>query len=388
MRPIALAVVGMSVVGCAFMRANPAAYEATLPRGPYRVELAVTADRYLVTEVMLGGAMRRFVVDTGSPTTVVDEQLAAALALPRAGTTPLRDFEGRRSEHAVVRAPTLGVGAVELRDVGMVVADVRWISALECKPIEGILGLNALQGALELDLPGGVLRMASSVDELPARPGGMATRAYPPSYLPLLPPVVATFVPQPFTIDTGSPMAITVTTSVRKRLPPTAFKPVQTVAGGFAGTAAGSKRERVFWWPKVAIGGLDLEGVLTVGDAGATTLGLGVLRHFVVRIARSPLLMTFWPGPTTPPRRPASLGLGLYPRGEGAAVNWLVADSPASAAGVRWGDEVLAIDGEPLAQMAAEARCVAIRDLRLRPRVRLTLARSGEVEVVARPLFP
>lgn len=87
-------------------------------------------------------------------------------------------------------------------------------------------------------------------------------------------------------------------TPVRRRLPPTAFKAVETVAGGFAGTAAGSKREHVFLWPKLAIGGLDLEGVLTVGDAGATTLGLGVLRHFVVRIARSPLLMTLWPGPT------------------------------------------------------------------------------------------
>ncbi len=378
------------LAGCFSRGISPVISEATLPADDYLIEIPVTADRYLIAEVKLGAEPRSALIDTGASMSVIDDDLAAALGLATVGTAPVIDFEGKRASAPVVRVPSLTLGGVPLRDVGMVVLDLDTLGDAECKNIGAVIGNNVMRGAIEVDVGGGVVRLAASPERLGARPGGLTSSSYPPSYNVLLPPVVTTFLPQPVWVDTGSPMTITATRSVVRRLDVGASLALTTVAGGVHGRTARPVKRRLFAWSGPPIGGLDLTGVSTVGGAGSTTIGLGVLRSFVMRVDREARTITLWPNDTPLRKGIDSFGLAIDPTDE-PRVYWLIEGSPASEAGVRWGDRVVSIDGEALAAMAKPARCLAIRDLNKREAVRLGIARGSGVQEVAlkrRQLLP
>ena len=377
--------------GCLARQTHPAIYEAMLPEEPGLIELAVSSDRFLVAEVEVAGRPLNFIVDTGAPTSVLDDEVAAALGLTAIGTTPIADFQGRRLRLPVVRVPVMRLGGVEVRDVGMVVSDLSASSRVECKPIAGILGNNVMRGAVELDIGAGRVRLGSSMAELGARAGGSSGMAYPPTYNINLPPAVATFIPSPVALDTGSPMAITVTRAVDRKLGVGAALAVETTVGGVHGDSPDSVQMRIYPWPRTPVGGLDLAGVWTLGGAGSTTIGLAVLRSFVVRMDREARTVTFWPGEQPLRRGLESFGLGLGVRGDGAVVTWLVAGSPASEVGLRFGERVVALDGVKLQGQEPQARCLAVRDLARREQVRVSVVRDGrvvELALVRRALVP
>ena len=373
---------------CLGRHVHPAVYEAKRPEGPYMVEVPVTADRYLVADVGIGDLTRPFLVDTGASMSLLDDDVAAALGLASIGETRIVDFEGARRDVKVVRLASLSLGGLQLADVGMAVTDLDWHADAECKPIAGVLGNNVLSGAIELDVGAGALRLASSADRFAPRPGGVTAMAYPPTYNVNLPPFVATLVPHPVVIDTGSPMAITVARAVERKLRPGPALTVQSTVGGVNSSRMATRS--LFAWSAAPIAGLDLEGVATIGGAGSTTIGLGVLRGYVVRVDREARTLTFWPG-RGPTRGMASMGFGVERAEAGARVSWLVDGSPASTAGLRFGDVIVAVDGAPLAAMEVGARCVAIRDLHRRERARLGVRRGEvvvEIEVERRELLP
>lgn len=385
-------VLGLAAGGCFLGRANDAAYGGHAAPETFLVEVPVRSDALLVTDAELGGALRPFIVDTGAVTSLIDLEVARALGLEARGTTPLSDFEGKIREHPVFVAPSLRVGDLEVQDVGMVGVDLGWTWDFQCEPIAGLLGNNALRhGALELDLGRGVVRLASGVDQLPARAGGVTSALYPPSQIvQVAPPIAAGLRPRPFLVDTGASATIVVDRKVGRRLPAGRRLRVRSVTGGYRGS--GRKVELdLFTWPEVQVGGLDLSGVVATAGLGSNVLGARLLRHFVVRVDDGARTITFWPGEAPPPRGLKSLGLGLEVVGDRLQVRTLVDGAPASDAGVRWGDEVIAVDGAAVATMSREARCLVARDLERRPRVRLTVARSGgalEVALERRELFP
>ncbi|MBK6843223.1 MAG: clan AA aspartic protease [Gemmatimonadetes bacterium] len=132
----------------------------------------MTADRYLIAEVKLGAEPRSALIDTGASMSVIDDDLAAAL---RAGDRRHRAgdrLRGKRASAPVVRVPSLTLGGVPLRDVGMVVLDLDTLGDAECKNIGAVIGNNVMRGAIEVDVGGGVVRLAASPERLGARPGG------------------------------------------------------------------------------------------------------------------------------------------------------------------------------------------------------------------------
>ncbi|MEZ4447989.1 MAG: retroviral-like aspartic protease family protein [Nannocystaceae bacterium] len=380
------------LAGCFLGRTNDAAYGGHAAAESFVVEVPVTQDALVVADVELGGATRPFVVDTGAVTSLVDLRVAAELGLEARGTTPLADFEGKVRDHPVYVVPSLSIGGLELVDVGVVGVDLAWIEDFECKPVAGLLGNNALRhGALELDLGRGVVRLASGVEALPPRAGGVVSPLYPPSAIvQVAPPIAAGLIPRPFLIDTGASATIIVDRKVSRRLPVGRRIPARSFKGGYHGADRPATLE-LFTWPEVQVGGLDLEGVATTAGLGSNVLGHRLLRHFVVRVDDVARTITFWPGERPPSRGLRSLGLGVELHGDELLVRTLVEGSPASAAGIRWGDRILTVEGAPVAAMSRHERCLIARDLERRDAVRLRVDRDGaprEVALTRAELFP
>src|SRR5690606_2107894 len=87
------------------------------------------------------------------------------------------------------------------------------------------------------------------------------------------------------------------------------------------------------------------------------------------------------------PRQEAFLGVMIEDRrdgGQGAVIAEITEDSPAEAAGLRAGDVVLAVDGEPV--VGQIGLIAAIRDLEPGTEVEITVMRDGVQETVTATL--
>lgn len=343
----------------------------------------MAADHYLTAELEVGGARRTFLIDTGAAFSLIDDDVAASLGLVSVGKQPMIDFSGVRRDVDAVRIPSLRLGSLEALEVGAAVIDMSGFDAIECEPIAGLIGMNVLRGAIELDVSGGWLRLASSMSLLAPRAGGVTIKAYPPSYLLHLPPPTRTLAPTPVTVDTGSPGAITVTKAMARRLATGPRLRRDVLSQSLNSARPRRERHDLFLWPDATLAGLELEGV-RVEVAGSATIGLAVLRSFVVRVDREAQTLTFWPDPSRPPPRGLEgLGVWIAAEGEAGRVRSVTRGSPASAAGLRLGEPVVSLDGARLAEMTAQARCTALRDLHKKEQVRVGVRRAGAVVEVA-----
>lgn len=112
----------------------------------------------LVPAFVNGRGPHAFVLDTGASATVLSPGLAAALTLETAAAKPMSGAGGML-QATVGRVGSLTVGAAELRDVTVMVADfLAELGRVAGAPLDGILGYNFLRHfRVTLDYPNGVL---------------------------------------------------------------------------------------------------------------------------------------------------------------------------------------------------------------------------------------
>lgn len=322
------------------------------------LELPVeTLATMMFVEIELGGAPRRFLFDTGSPS-MMSADLASELQLEVIDSTHGKDAHGATVDTRIVQAD-LALGGTTFHKVPIFVAG--FPKTAQCL-FDGVLGSEVLPlCAWQIDLPDSVLRCSSSLQALDhlktAKKQTLHDFGYP--HAPILDIRFTEKARSKALFDTGSPEYLAISPAdlegsersggVGKTMSGTGS------IGGSLGGRAPNRKQRLVELKTLDIGNVRMDRVGAVLRHSAPSLvGASVLQHFIVTLDSRSGSAYFEPYRGGPFAR-SSFGFGLD-FDTAASVGLVWEGSPAEAAGLRVGQRVTAINGQ-----AAETSCAGIR---------------------------
>lgn len=338
--PFALAAMCVTSLACAaqeepaWTTQGPKVDEETFA---FELPLAVVANKLFV-DIELGGAMRRFLFDTGSPS-MMSATLADALRLEPVARRQSRDAHGAVVDTAIVQAD-LVLGGVTFRRLPVYVAD--FPHTARCL-FDGVLGSELLPlCAWQIDLPDGALRCHSRLSTLAHVDGAHKIALYDFGY-PHAPIVDVRFADDARSkalFDTGSPDHFTLSPpdfeGARRSGAVTGTTRGHGSLGGSIGGPAPRKEQSRAQLRSLGLGGVDLGRVDAAVRASPPSLvGAAVLDHFVVTLDAAGAAAYFDRYRDGPFAR-GSYGFGLSFE-DAPVVSLVWEDSPAEAAGLRVG---------------------------------------------------
>ena len=316
---------------------------------------AVPFELFRGTRMFLRGAINgsdtEMMLDTGASSTVLDTKFARSLGIAAARKFAIRGAGGRTPGELGLGV-TIQVGGLTLRDAGVLIMDLTPIATAIGRPIPVILGHDAIDaGPVRIDFPGRTMTFIAADTFVapknaqvlplghdgPFRAVGMSVAG--------LPSVSATF-------DIGNGGTIVLAKSYWTTQPALASLPyAQSVIGG----VGGFKPARRVTLPEVQFAGQTLKAVPALLNEDADALpteggnvGIEMLKPFVVtadyandRIYAEP--SAAWEG-----FRRERAGLMTMHHGDRLRVPFVSKDGPAAAAGLKAGDEIVAIDGRKI----------------------------------------
>lgn len=290
-----------------------------------------------------------FVIDTGSSVTLVSPELALRYGAPNEPPPDVPRVRVRSSLGAArlldaVTLTRIQLGRARFEYVPALVFDCDELSALFGVRIDGILGFPLFRNAaLTLDYPHAqvVLRsdipkeglpgetiLFNNVDKTPLIPVRLGDREF------------------AALIDSGSTAAIAVNPA--GLAPAFSFGPVE---GPVVNTLSGDERTSVGRLADVVrLGSFDIAQPVAEVTDELSSLGGGILRHFSVTFDQRDNEVFFQHDPADSLSMPALRGTGLSFRKTPAywKVVGVVAASPAGEIGVKPGDLVSRLNGEPV----------------------------------------
>jgi len=343
------------LAGCSYLpfeRQPPRPGRTTLG-SPLVILPAETIGNYLIIEAKWDRAgPYRFLVDTGTSITLVSPALARRYpgrhgpphSAPR---VPVRGADGDMTELPAASLRRLDLGEAKFEDVPVLVYDCAPLSAHLGVPIDGVLGFPLFRETLlTLDYPGSrVLLQPANVD--PLMPGTIIPFDD-PSKVPLIQVRLGnrSFLSL---IDSGSDADFSlnpVGLEPRFAVPPRLGATIGTIIVGDQVQQIGRLAEAI------VIGDQVFEQPIVDLTDELSTVGSGMLRHFAVTFDQRRNQVTFYrpsrEAIATPSRRSPGVSFSKTP------AYWKVAGvisgSPAETAGIRLGDLVTRINGEPVAR--------------------------------------
>jgi Aspartyl protease/PDZ domain len=291
-----------------------------------------------------------FVIDTGSSVTLVSPYLAKQLKMSELMPASLPKVRVRSSEGGTALLDTvtlrkLQLGSARFEYVPALVYDCADVSDQFGVRIDGILGFPLFRNAvLTLDYPHErvVLRSQIPTEGLP----GETILFDNAQKTPLVPIRIGDHELEAL-IDSGSSASIDVN--------PAGLSPKFTygpVDGPTVSTLAGDRPSKVGRLSDVVrIGSFDIPQPVAELTDELSSLGGGILSHFTVTFDQEHNEVFFQHEPADSMATPALRGTGLSFRKTPAywKVAGVVAGSPADTEGVRAGDLISRINGEPVA---------------------------------------
>lgn len=323
----------------------------------FELPLEVLATKLFV-EVNIGGSARRFVFDTGSPS-MISAELAAELELEIIDETEGRDSHGAIVETGIAQTD-FTLGGTTFHKVPVFVAD--FPKTAQCL-FDGVLGSEVLPlCAWQIDLPESILRCNSNLKELnhlkKAKSQTLYDFGYP--HAPIMDIQFARKAKSKAMFDTGSSQYLAIA-------PPdfNAAKRNSAVGktisghgsiGGSIGGRAPDEEQLLGELKTFSIGNLKLGSVAALlRESTPSLIGAAILEHFVVTLDTRSATVYFdqyRDGPFVSP----SFGFGLsFDETPTVALVW--DNTPAADIGLRVGQRVIAINGQP-----AETSCEGIRN--------------------------
>lgn len=323
----------------------------------FEIPLEVLATKLFV-EVEVGGVPRRFIFDTGSPS-MMSADLAKELDLEVIDKRLGRDSHGAMVETDIVQSD-MTLGGTTFRKVPIFVAD--FPHTAQCL-FDGVLGSEVLPlCAWQIDLPDSKLRCNSTVKKLghikSAKKQTLYSFGYP--HAPILDIRFTDKARSKALFDTGSPEYLAISppdfdgarrnNGVRKTISGTGS------IGGSLGGPAPKKDQLMVQLKTMAVGDNQLGNVgALLRESAPSLIGASVLEHFVVTLDSKDSAAYFDQYRGAPFTR-RSYGFGLS-FGEAPTVSLVWEDSPAEAAGLRVGQTVISINGQP-----TSSSCDGIRE--------------------------
>ncbi|MBW8782047.1 MAG: aspartyl protease family protein [Verrucomicrobia bacterium] len=312
------------------------------------VPAQIVGNHFIVTVQGDERAPWRFLIDTGSTTTLVSPEFAARHASGKEGREPaamtVRSAAGDTVSLARVQLAPFDLGGVRFKTSALVY-DCAELSAHFGFKIDGVLGFPLFRHTLlTLDYPHAQL-ILQSARETPLLPGS-TVRFNNDRHIPLIPielggrSVIAL-------IDSGSDGAL--------HLNPAGLNPRFVSGprpGGMVGTLTGDRPQEVGRLADdLVIGGYTFPRPVVDLTDELSSLGSAILRQFTLTFDQTRNQVTFYretnASVVSPPLR--STGLSFQKTPAYWRVLGLVPGSPADENGVQTGDLVTRINGEPVA---------------------------------------
>lgn len=307
----------------------------------------------------------RMLVDTGG-VNLLTPAAATALGIPFEGAMEARGAGEESVNMALAKVERLTLGDVTLRDQVFYVIDLGRLEDVEGVPFAGLVGYEVFKRfAVTIDYAEQRLTLVRP-ERFEYRGDGTAV---PFVFHHRIPQVQGTLdgIPGAFNIDTGSRASLTLHApfvaehGLLARYAPT----VEALTGWGVGGPVRSHRAHA---AELTLGDVKVPGVaidLFTGDRGAFAakhaagnVGGGVLSRFTVTFdyARQVMYLErnrLFDRPDTHDRS----GLWINRAGDAFAIEDVVPGSPAARAGLRVGDRITAVDGQPAAGLSlAETR--------------------------------
>ena len=325
-----------------------------LPQGRQRIELPLSlyAGRWIQLPITIGGQPAIFLLDTGADMTVLD--LAAAKRLGIRPTGELAQLAGIFKRIFFIRSPGIQLGGARVDPQTLAALDLATGEFGENFPgIDGILGYDFLSRfVVVIDYPAARLTLIPRATFTPAPDDAPVPATLDGSSL--LIQVAVGKSQGDFLLDTGSGGGILVQNlpgqaelvSEAERLhkiPKGArFGSGQAdLWGAWADVQVGPYR-----WGHAPIAVVDPRSARGSSFAGAGNVGAGYLCHFRLTVdLAGPRVWLAQELPFRGAERAASFGLQLLREGGRLVARSLTEQGPAARAGLKDGDEILAVDG-------------------------------------------
>jgi predicted aspartyl protease len=349
---------------------------------------------YLQVQVN-GGAARWFLLDTGAEITVVDKALAEAEKLSLHG--PFRiSGAGGSADVAWTKVQSVKVPGVSLTNQVVGVIALEGLRPVTGRRVDGILGYDFLSRfVVEIDYVNRLIKLHEASSYKYEGSGEILPITLVGS-VPFLRTSIGQMGRSPiegeFNIDTGSTGSLTLNTPFVKSHQLLKFTP-RTVPVPLAGVG-GSAEQRIGRIGELRLGSFIIKDPITgfsqsdEGDFASTNfagvIGNEVLRRFdvVIDYSRKRLILSPNKNFGAPYNYDMSgaLLIAQPPEFELFKVNRVIQDSPAAEAGLREGDSIVAIDGQPSSRYAlADLRQMFKEEHR---EYTLSVSRAGEIRDV------
>ncbi|HET7707984.1 MAG TPA: aspartyl protease family protein [Sphingomicrobium sp.] len=330
------------------------------PIDPPKVSFAahsapVKFDLFRGTRIFLEGQVNgeptAMMFDSGASLTVLDLAYADKLGLKNGIPTQVEGASGK-VPGKFYKGIDLTVGGLRMKDLTIMAIDLAPVSRGIGREIPVVLGRDALKASVvTIDFPARTIRFAARADF--RAPGGATRLAMGgDGHLPAVKLSVAGLPPIDATLDLGNGGTILLSKAYWEKLPALAdLRHAETRIGGVGGMKAARKTTI----PEVEFGGVRLTNVPATLNEDATALptqggnvGIEMLKPFIVTIDDAGGALYLQSTGAKHDFRPERVGMGTELVGDRLRVAYVSPDGPAHAAGLKAGDEIIAVDGQPV----------------------------------------
>lgn len=375
--------VNLALDPAVFRKPAPAVLADAEVAGPASVKLERLRDLLLVPANLDGQGPFTFVLDTGAGMTCLDVSAARSLGYDPEGALEGRGVGGSQPV-GLVKLHEIRIGDISLPNEVVATMPFADLVRRVGRPFHGIVGFNFFSRfAVTLDYPENILTVhpAGAAVE-----GGENLPLSLDQNLPHVPVVLNDKTECVFALDTGMTGSADLEEGFAKELG--LFEAGRRVlrrrgfgVGGKADLAVGRLHSLSLGRFRIPepVYTVALGGRFPRGGSCRGILGGGILRRFVVHLDYAEKRCVIWPGPYVAEREPYDqAGLSFLTDGLRLLVDFVLRGSPAEEAGIRVGDEILALDGSPI----SANDLVEILDHFQRPDHRqcsLTVGRAGQL---------
>lgn len=296
----------------------------------------------------VNGTQTAMMLDSGASSTVLDDDFAARIGLTSGETISVQGASGEVPGRAE-RATTISVGGMTLNGADILVIDLDPVARAIGRPIPVVLGRDAMKASLmTIDFPA---RTIAFTDRAHATAPAGATRIplEDGDHLRSVPIAIGGDQPIQATLDIGNGGSLLLSNQYWKDKPALAsLRYAQTQTGGVGGL----KSARRVVLPEITFAGQRLTNVPAVLNTDPTALptqggnvGIELLKPFVVTIDDTGGEMFLKATGVTHAFHRERAGIRTELAGDRLKVAYVSPDGPGAAAGLRQGDEIVAVDG-------------------------------------------
>ncbi|MCL6729945.1 retropepsin-like aspartic protease [Sphingomonas hankyongi] len=297
----------------------------------------------------INGHATQMILDTGASATTVDRAFARSIGLPEGRKVDARGAGGV-VEAEIVPNVTLEVGGMRFENMTVAVMDLQPVARAIGRPMNIVLGREFFNSAVvSIDWGSNRLRVSSHAAFKPAAASTAValTKRGPFNTIPI---AIAGAEPIPALLDLGNGGALSLPRSYwGKRADLSGLRYAESRLGGVGGLHPA----RVALIPSVQLAGTTVSAVpATLSDSGndedpekMANVGIGLLKQFHVDLDLGRDRIYLAPRKDASPFDRDRSGTRLDLAGDRLKVAFISPQGPAKAAGLKEGDEIVAVDG-------------------------------------------